>query len=56
MRLRSLGVFLFALALGSVLPAAAQERFGGLAGVVTDTSNAPVPGATVTVTNKQGGA
>jgi len=34
----------------------AQERFGGLAGIVTDTSGSPVPGATITVTNKQGGA
>jgi len=36
--------------------ATAQERFGGLAGVVTDTSQAPVPGATITATNKQTGA
>lgn len=33
-----------------------QERFGGLAGVVTDSSKAAVPGATVTVTNKETGA
>src|SRR5262245_25815834 len=36
--------------------ATAQERFGGIAGVVTDTSQAPVPGATITATNKQTGA
>ena len=36
--------------------ATAQERFGGLAGVVTDSSQAPVPGATITATNKQTGA
>ncbi|MEO8078130.1 MAG: TonB-dependent receptor [Acidobacteriota bacterium] len=36
--------------------ATAQERFGGLGGVITDTSQAPVPGVTVTVTNKQTGA
>ncbi len=36
--------------------AIAQERFGGLSGVLTDSSQAPVPGATVTATNKQTGA
>ena len=35
--------------------ATAQERFGGLAGVATDSSQAPVPGATITATNKQTG-
>ena len=34
----------------------AQERFGGVTGTVTDTSDAAVPGATVTVTNKETGA
>ena len=34
----------------------AQERFGGIAGIVTDSSQAPVPGATITTTNKQTGA
>ena len=34
----------------------AQERFGGLTGVVTDSSQAAVPGATITITNKQSGA
>ena len=33
--------------------ATAQERSGGLAGVVIDSSQAPVPGATITATNKQ---
>ena len=47
-------VALAALSVAGV--AAAQERFGGLAGVVTDSSQAPVPGATITVTNKQTGA
>lgn len=37
-------------------PAAAQERFGGLSGVVTDTSGAVLPGTTVTITNKGTGA
>ena len=47
-------VALVALSVAGV--AAAQERFGGLAGVVTDSSQAPVPGATITATNKQTGA
>ncbi len=34
----------------------AQERFGGLSGVVTDSSQAAIPGATITITNKQSGA
>ena len=36
--------------------AGAQERFGSLAGTVTDTTKAAVPGATVTATNKETGA
>ena len=43
----------FALATGH---AVAQERFGGLTGVVTDTSDAVLPGATVTITSKNTGA
>ncbi|MEO8519936.1 MAG: TonB-dependent receptor [Acidobacteriota bacterium] len=34
----------------------AQERFGGLAGIVVDSSQAPVPGVTITATNAQTGA
>src|SRR3954469_20544693 len=56
MRLRSFGVLLLALLMGSFMPITAQERFGGLAGVVMDSSQAPVPGATITVTNKATGA
>ncbi len=52
MRLRSIGVLLLGLILASFVPATAQERFGGLEGVVKDSSMAPVPGATVTATNK----
>ena len=37
-------------------PVAAQERFGGLTGTVTDASGAVLPGTTVTVTNKATGA
>jgi hypothetical protein len=52
--------FLVALALAASylgeMPLAGQERFGGLAGVVTDASKGAVPGATVTVTNKGTGA
>ena len=36
--------------------ASAQERFGGLAGTVTDSTKAAVPGATVTATNRETGA
>jgi len=38
------------------LPAVAQERFGSIGGTITDTTKAAVPGATITVTNKQNGA
>jgi outer membrane receptor protein involved in Fe transport len=37
-------------------PVAAQERFGGLTGIVTDTSGAVLPGTTVTITSKDTGA
>ena len=36
--------------------ATAQERFGGLTGIVTDASGGVLPGATVTVSNKSTGA
>jgi len=53
-----MSVVLLALVFGSMLSASAsaQERFGGLAGIVTDTSGSPVPGATITVTSKESGA
>jgi outer membrane receptor protein involved in Fe transport len=54
MRLSHQGILLSLLAMMASVPAVnAQERFGGLTGVVTDTSKAPVPGATVSVTNAQ---
>jgi Carboxypeptidase regulatory-like domain/TonB-dependent Receptor Plug Domain len=55
MRLRSIGVLLLGLILASFSAANAQERFGGLTGKVTDPSDAPVPGVTVTATNKSSG-
>jgi len=54
MRARHL-VFLITL-LALVRPVSAQERVGGLTGTVTDSTKLAVPGATVTVTNKQTGA
>ena len=36
--------------------ATAQERFGGLTGIVTDATGAVLPGATVTITSKTTGA
>jgi outer membrane receptor protein involved in Fe transport len=54
MRLSHLGLVLTLLALIAGVPAVhAQERFGGLTGVVTDSSSAPVPGVTVTATSVQ---
>jgi hypothetical protein len=57
MRMRITVSVLVAL-LAVVIPGAAtaQERFGGLGGVITDASQAPVPGVTITATNKQTGA
>jgi hypothetical protein len=55
MRLRSIGILLLGLILASFTAANAQERFGGLTGVITDPSGAAVPGATVTATNKTSG-
>ncbi len=56
MRLRlTASIIAILLAVVASGAATAQERFGGLAGVVTDTSQAPVPGATITATNKQTG-
>jgi hypothetical protein len=44
------------LVLGWTASGVAQERFGGLSGIVTDQSQLAVPGATITITNKQSGA
>src|SRR6266851_9044572 len=47
---------LVVLAVGAILyaalPAAGQERFGEIGGVVTDPSGAAVPNATITLTDK----
>jgi hypothetical protein len=57
MRFRTtVSVLVAVLAVIATGTATAQERFGGVAGVVMDSSQAPVPGATVTATNKQTGA
>ncbi len=52
---RRISAFLVGLLLVTA-GAGAQERFGSLAGTVTDTTKAAVPGATVTATNKETGA
>ncbi len=57
MRLRfTVSVLVTLLTVVAAGAATAQERFGGIAGIVTDSSQAPVPGATITATNKQTGA
>ncbi len=57
MRLRfAVSALVALLAVVATATATAQERFGGVAGIVTDSSQAPVPGATITATNKQTGA
>jgi outer membrane receptor protein involved in Fe transport len=53
---RRITAFLVGLLLATAGLAGAQERFGSLAGTVTDTTKAAVPGATVTATNKETGA
>ena len=56
LRRTTFGALMALIAVLATSAIAAQERFGGLAGVVTDSSQAPVPGVTVTATNKQTGA
>ena len=57
MRLRfAVSALVALLAVVATATATAQERFGGVAGIVTDSSQAPVPGATITAINKQTGA
>src|SRR5436309_3073337 len=53
MRLKKLWVLLALVVF--MTPLTAQERFGGLTGTVMDSMKLPVPGATVTATNKQTG-
>ena len=54
-RFRIGGVLLLAVVLAATA-ARAQERFGGIAGTVTDAQQGAVPGATITVVNKATGA
>ena len=57
MRLRTMTGLVLAMLIGIATGGtSAQERFGGVAGVVTDSSQAPVPGVTITATNKETGA
>ena len=57
MRFRTtVSVLVALLAVLATSTAIAQERFGGIGGVVVDSSQAPVPGVTITATNKQTGA
>jgi hypothetical protein len=57
MRFRTtVSVLVALLAVLATSAATAQERFGGIGGIVVDSSQAPVPGVTVTATNKQTGA
>jgi hypothetical protein len=56
MGFRIIGSLLFICVLFCGASTVAQERFGGLSGVITDPSASPVPGATVTATNSETGA
>jgi hypothetical protein len=56
MRIHMLARLFAALLLCVALPAAGQERFGGISGLVTDPQQAALPGATITATNNQTGA
>jgi hypothetical protein len=56
MRSRFAVTVLVALLASIATAATAQERFGGLEGILTDSSQAAVPGATITATNTQTGA
>jgi hypothetical protein len=56
MRFRFLSSLVLLLLLASAVGSTAQERFGGLAGTVSDPSGAVLPGVTVTITNTVTGA
>jgi hypothetical protein len=56
MRVNTLRWLFMALLLWAAAPAGAQERFGGIAGTVTDPQQGALPGATVTATNNTTGA
>ncbi len=55
MRAKSVRWLLVTLLLWAAAPAGAQERFGGIAGNVTDPQQGALPGATVTATNQETG-
>jgi hypothetical protein len=56
MQKRFVAVLIAVLVAAGTGLATAQERFGGLTGIVTDASGAVLPGATVTITSKTTGA
>src|SRR4051812_46488232 len=56
MRVHTMKWLLMLVLLCAAGTAAAQERFGGIAGSVTDQQQGALPGATVTATNNQTGA
>src|SRR5688572_25463328 len=53
---RRIGLIVAALICLTSGLASAQERFGGLAGTVTDSTKGALPGTTVTATNREAGA
>jgi outer membrane receptor protein involved in Fe transport len=56
MQKRFVAVLIAVLVAAGAGLATAQERFGGLTGIVTDATGAVLPGATVTITSKTTGA
>jgi len=56
MRVHTMKWLLMLVLLCAAGTTAAQERFGGIAGSVTDQQQGALPGATVTATNNQTGA
>ena len=54
-RMRILGALVFTLMVSVIGTTHAQERFGGIAGTVSDTQQGALPGATITAVNKATG-